>query len=74
MAATFVAFLPHARLSADGANPFRNQYSVNLLQFDGEKTIEGMLEMDAAIIITAPVNHCRRLRQETPAAPGSSYR
>jgi hypothetical protein len=44
-----------------------------LLQFDSEKTIEGMLEADIAMMV-APLNHGRPLRRETLEAPGSPRR
>jgi hypothetical protein len=61
------------RIGADGAGLFRNQDLVDLLEFDGEETVEGVLELDAAIM-AAPLSHCRRLRRETPSAPGSPCR
>jgi hypothetical protein len=61
------------RIGADGADLFRDQDLVDLLEFDGEETVEGVLELDAAIM-AAPLSHCRRLRRETPAAPGSPCR
>src|SRR5204863_1969357 len=53
--------------------PFRDQDPVDLLQLDGEETVKRMLELDAAIM-AAPFSHGRRLRRETPAAPGSPCR
>src|ERR1700751_3572237 len=48
--AAFLAFAPHVRIGADGAGLFRNQDLVDLLEFDGEETVEGVLELDAAIM------------------------
>jgi hypothetical protein len=56
-------------IDANGTNPFWNQDPVDLLQLAGEETVKRMLELDAAIM-AAPFSHCRRLRRETPAAPG----
>jgi hypothetical protein len=61
------------RIGADGADLFRDQDLVDLLEFDGEETVEGVLELDAAIM-AAPLSHGRRLRRETPAAPRSPCR
>ena len=60
-------------MHANGTNPLWNQDPVDLLQLDGEETVEGMLELDTALM-AAPVSHCRRLRQETLVAPGSPCR
>ena len=60
-------------IDANGTNPFWNQDPVDLRQLDGEKTVKRALELDAAMM-AAPFSHCRRLRQETPAARGSPCR
>src|SRR4051812_3299633 len=46
----FIALPPHALIGANGANPFRDQDPVDLLQLDGEETVKRMLELDAAIM------------------------
>ena len=43
------------RIGADGADLFRDQDLVDLLEFDGEETVEGVLELDAAIM-AAPLS------------------
>jgi hypothetical protein len=60
-------------MGADGPDLFRDQDLVDLLEFDGDETVEGVLKLDAAII-AAPLSHCRRLRRETLAAPDSPCR
>ena len=61
------------QIGADDADLFRDKDFVDLLQLDGEETVEGMLELNAAIM-AAPLSHGRRLRRETPATLGSPCR
>src|ERR1700731_2410886 len=61
------------RASPTRTTPLWSQDPVDLRQLDGERTVKRMPELDAAIM-AAPFSHCRRLRQETPAARGSPCR
>lgn len=39
-----------------------NPNPMDLLRFDGEETVDVLIELDAAIIGAAPLSHCHRLR------------
>src|SRR5262249_52179524 len=57
MAAVFICFSIQRRAIADNANLVGDENLVDLLEFCGEQTIKGIVEMDLSILSLTPLNH-----------------